>query len=401
VPHPDFHARWRALHTAERIPIRAEAPAVRGDETTAVLRLYDVIDSWGGPWGVSAQEFADVLDALPDTVDTIEVHVNSPGGEAMEGVAILNLLRQHSAHYVAIVDGVAASAASFIAAGADEVVMSPNSEMFVHRAWGMVVGNAEDMTSFAGELDHLDRNLASIYAKKAGGTVDEWLAAMTAETWFSADEAVAAGLADRVDGEAATTEAKNRFDLSIFKNSRRESSGAQHPDADPDAGHPPAQGGSAVAFSDEQCTDLRQRLELADDADGDAILAAVDSLLEQVTAPSITPEAPALPEGVVAIDAAQLDQLKADAQAGRDARVAQLRAERERLVNDAVADGRIAPARRDHWLAQLEADPGAEQVLTGLAKGTVPVDQLGTESGDLDTEFAEYNAIYGTKEPAR
>lgn len=392
------HARWRALHSApDRQPIRAEVPKVRGDDTTAVVRLYDAIDSYGGPWGVSAREFVGVLDDLPDSVTTIELRINSPGGEVWEGLAILNALRAHDARFVAVVEGVAASAASFIAAGADELVMAPNSELFIHRAWGLVVGNADDMRKFAAELEHEDRNLASIYASKAGGSVDEWLARMSDETWYSADEAVAAGLADRVGGAPASDQAKNRFDLSIFSR-RPAASGTQHP-ATEHGGGPTItpERGSAVAFSDEQLTDLRQRLELADDADGDAVLAAVDGLIEQVTAPLPASEPPALPDGVVAIDAAQLEELRADAQAGREARAEQLRARREQLVAAAINDGRIPPVRREHWLAQLDVDPGAEQVLAALTPGLVPVGEpIGSNgASDLDTEFAEYNRIYG------
>src|SRR4051812_3626258 len=80
----------------------------------ATMRLYDVIDSWGGEWGISAREIADALDSVPD-VKEINLHINSPGGDAFEGIAILNLLRQHPANVTAYVDGIAASAASFIA----------------------------------------------------------------------------------------------------------------------------------------------------------------------------------------------------------------------------------------------------------------------------------------------
>jgi ATP-dependent Clp endopeptidase proteolytic subunit ClpP len=152
---------------------------------------------------------------LPPTTSEIRLHINSPGGEVFEGIAILNALRAHSARVVAVVDGIAASAASFIACGADELVMAENSELMIHDAWGLCVGNAADMRETAGMLDHLSDNIASVYAKKAGTDVAAWRAAMSTETWYSAEEAVAAGLADRVDG-AATSEAKNRYDLSIF-----------------------------------------------------------------------------------------------------------------------------------------------------------------------------------------
>lgn len=221
----DFTHRLRALVNADRQPIRAEIPQQKGDDTTAVLRLYDPIDSWGGEWGVSAKEFAAALDELPDTVNEIRLHINSPGGEVFEAIALLNTLRSHEARVVAVVDGIAASAASFIAAGADELVMAKNSELMIHDAWGLCVGNAEDMRKLAEELDHLSNNIASIYADKANGDVAEWRAAMTAETWYSAEEAVEAGLADRID-EKKTADAKNKFDLTIFTYAGRDAAPA-------------------------------------------------------------------------------------------------------------------------------------------------------------------------------
>jgi ATP-dependent Clp endopeptidase proteolytic subunit ClpP len=168
---------------------------------------------------VSAKDFAKALDSLPDDTSEIRLHINSPGGEVYEGLAILNSLRQHKARVVAVVDGLAASAASFIAAGADELVMSGNSQLMIHDAWGLCVGNAADMRDLADRLDKISANIASIYAARA--PKGDWRAAMLAESWFDADEAVTVGLADRVEG-VVDEKAKNRFDLSIFQHAGRE-----------------------------------------------------------------------------------------------------------------------------------------------------------------------------------
>lgn len=194
----------------------------------ATMRLYDPVDSWGGEFGVSAKEFAAALDSLPDDTSEIRLHINSPGGEVYEGLAILNQLRAHEARVVAVVDGIAASAASFIAAGADELVMSRNSQLMIHDAWGLCVGNAANMRDLADRLDKISDNIASVYASKA--PKGDWRAAMLAESWFDADEAVTAGLADRVEG-VADKDAKNRFDLSIFQHAGRED--APTPDVPP------------------------------------------------------------------------------------------------------------------------------------------------------------------------
>lgn len=177
------------------------APAVRIDGTTATLRLFDPIDSYGEWWGMSAKELAQAVDELPSHVATIELLINSPGGDAFDGLAMVNVLRSHPARTRAVVQGIAASAASFIACAADECVMAPNSTLMIHDAWGMCVGNADDMLSFGAILDQLSGNLAEIYATKSGASVDEMRAAMKAETWYTAAEAVAAKLADVVGEE--------------------------------------------------------------------------------------------------------------------------------------------------------------------------------------------------------
>lgn len=208
-----------------------ELPAGPIENGVATLRLYDPIDSWGGDWGVSAKEFTSALDALPGDVATIELHVNSPGGEVFDGIAILNALRNHPANVRAVVDGLAASAASFIVSGADEVVMGRNAELMIHDARGIAIGNAADMKQMADLLDHLSDNIAGVYAEKSGGTVADWRTAMLAETWYSADEAVTAGLADRVEAKAA--DATAAFDLSAFNYAGRADAPAPSLSAEP------------------------------------------------------------------------------------------------------------------------------------------------------------------------
>lgn len=181
------------------------------------FQLYDPIDSWGGEWGVSAKEFAAALARLDEgAVNEIRLHINSPGGEVFEAIAIINALRRFDARVVAIVDGVAASAASVIAVAASELVMAPNSTLMIHDAWGVCVGPATDMRSMADLLDKLSDNIADVYAAKAGGSVGDWRDLMLAETWYTADEAVAAGLADRVETSEQVAPAA-RFDLSIYQ----------------------------------------------------------------------------------------------------------------------------------------------------------------------------------------
>ncbi len=215
---PALLARVRARVAPAKDQPKAEAPSVAIAGSTATIRLYDAIDSYGW-WGISAAEFVQVLDELPSNVTEIRLHINSPGGDVFDGVTIANALRAHPARVVAIVDGLAASIASVIALSGDELLMCENTSYMVHDASGLCWGNADDMQAMKDLLDHVSNNIAGAYARKAGDTADYWRAVMKAETWYSADEAVAAGLADRVvePEDAAVAARAQKYDLSAFR----------------------------------------------------------------------------------------------------------------------------------------------------------------------------------------
>jgi len=395
---PDYRQRFGALVAKDRLPIRAEIPGVRTDDKVAVLRLYDPIDSYGESWGVSAKEFAQVVDDLDDDVEEIRLLINSPGGEVFEGLAILNVLRNHDARVVAVVEGVAASAASFIACGVDELVMARNSELFIHDAWGLCVGNAADMRKLAEDLDHFSDNCASIYAAKAGGTVEEWRAAMAAETWYSAEEAVEAGLADSVDeqtDEAAADKAKARFDLSVFNVAGRHQAPVVTASATPPSPSPPKgqKGGSMPELTPEHLV----LLGLTEDASAEDITAA----LAQRTA-TTDPPTPAntLPEGHVAIPEARLRDLEEGARLGTQAANTLRERERSEFLDSVRA--KYAPANRAAWEAEYDRDPEGTRKHFETAPDILPLAQIGTNgAADLDADDAIYNDLFGTKEVAR
>lgn len=208
-----FHGH-RSPVNRTKTPVLAAAPSTKAQDGIVTLRIYEPIDSWGGSWGISAVEFLDALDSLDQAAtDEIRLHINSPGGEVWEALAILNSLRDFDAKVTAQVDGIAASAASFIAAAADETVMAPNTQLMIHDAWGLCVGNAADMHSTGDILDAVSDNIASIYAAKAGNATADWRAVMRDEAWYSAQEAVDQGLADRIAGEEPAEDPADTFDL--------------------------------------------------------------------------------------------------------------------------------------------------------------------------------------------
>ncbi|WP_424446443.1 head maturation protease, ClpP-related [Microbacterium sp. CH-015] len=388
------------------------APKASGDEPEiATIRLYGPIDSWGGYWGISAKDVGGVLDALPDSVTQIILRINSPGGHVFEGISIKNLLRAHKAKVTAVVDGLAASAASVIAAGADETVMSPGTQMMIHCTSTIVWGNAADMRKEAAVLEGLDRSLAEIYTAKAGEK--DWATLLEAETWLTASEAVAEGLADRVAdipdaGESTTVSDDEQIvllpdedepeDTAAARVIRFAASAATRVPRPPDSTEPgePNRKETAVAYSD-LTAGLRERLGVTDaNATDEELLAALDETLEEQadTTPTAT-----LPEGVVAIDATALAELRQNASAGAEARAEQTSARRDGIVDTALREGRITSASRDHFRAMLDSDETATtSLLASLAKNTVNVTEIGTSDSLTDSDDALYGSIYGKKE---
>ena len=164
-------------------------------ENDVEVYIYDDI----GQFGISADEFVREFSEI--RASRITVRINSEGGAVTEDVSIYNAIRRHQAHVTTVVDGMAASIASFILLAGDEVVMSPHSQIIIHDAFGVAMGDAETHSHLAEMLNKMSDDIASLYAAKAGGTVEEWRALMKATTLFSDTEAVEAGLADRIDGE--------------------------------------------------------------------------------------------------------------------------------------------------------------------------------------------------------
>jgi ATP-dependent protease ClpP protease subunit len=179
-------------------PLKARISAQAG-----VTRV-DVYDDIGeGGWfseGLTAKSFTNQLASV---TGPLEVHINSGGGDVWDGISIKNAIESHKGPVTTVVDGIAASIASVIAQAGTERVMMPGSMMMIHEAFTLAAGNAAELAKTAATLDEVSANLAGLYARSAGGTAEDWRAAMKEETWYTAEQAVEAGLADRVgDGDA-------------------------------------------------------------------------------------------------------------------------------------------------------------------------------------------------------
>ncbi len=169
-----------------RIENKAGAPAQ--------VHIYDEI----GMWGVTAGDFIGQLNAIAGPVD---LHLNTPGGEVFDGIAIYNALRNRQGVTV-IVDAIAASIGSVIAMGADpgKLFIEPTARMMIHDGFAMAAGNAADLTAMAEQLDSASDTIASIYAARTGRSADQWRNDMKKESWYTGQQAVDAGLADGLVG---------------------------------------------------------------------------------------------------------------------------------------------------------------------------------------------------------
>lgn len=187
---------------------------------TPELLIYSEI----GFWGCSAEDVAYALDGYNGD---LHVRINSPGGDVFDGYAIYNMLASLGGTVTVTVEGLAASAASFIAMAGDQIRVQLASQMMIHDASGLCIGNAQDMAGMVTLLDSISDTIAGVYANRAGGDAATWRATMQAETWYKPQEAVDAGLADLIlnpkapepDLEDVDPDGppENRWDLTVFQ----------------------------------------------------------------------------------------------------------------------------------------------------------------------------------------
>jgi ATP-dependent protease ClpP protease subunit len=173
----------------------------------ATPKLY--VSGMIGGFDLDAQEFVQQVHALD--AKAIDLHVNSPGGFVWDTLSMYEALKSHPAHVTAHVDGLAASAASFLIQAADERVMATGSRAMVHDAQLVAVGSPAEVREMADIGDAVSNDIASIYAERSGGKPAAWRKAMTATTWYSASEAVDAKLADRVASKQSGPDNRTRL----------------------------------------------------------------------------------------------------------------------------------------------------------------------------------------------
>lgn len=184
-----------------------------------LLEIYGDIGAsfWGD--GVTVSQVSEQLNAAPLTIKAVNVHINSPGGDVFEGVAIYNVLKAFPRPVNVTVDGLAASAASVIAMAGDKLLMQKGTMLMIHPAMWFVAGTSVDLREAATILETVTGQIADIYAEKTGIPKAELLQMMYAETWMTPEDAISKGFADsasETSGDALSVAAS--FDLAAFTN---------------------------------------------------------------------------------------------------------------------------------------------------------------------------------------
>lgn len=203
------HVNMNKLLNLKR-DIRFEAKG----ENEYKLTVYGSIGGWFSENNAEAvrRKIQDVK------AEKIHVHINSGGGSAFDGVAICNQLKQHSAEIIVHIDGWAASAASVIAMAGDKIIMPSNTVMMIHQASTFEYGNADLFEKTARDLRKIDSALAASYKKRFIGTDEELKQLLKDETWLTAEEAVALGLADEIADEIEIDDTQEDEEVEVVEN---------------------------------------------------------------------------------------------------------------------------------------------------------------------------------------
>nr|DAF46663.1 MAG TPA: Putative ATP dependent Clp protease [Siphoviridae sp. ctAFE3] len=171
----------------------------------------------------TAQLFAEELKSLGENT-SIDLHINSNGGDVFDGQAIHTLIKNHKGFVTAYIDGLAASIATVIAMGADKIVMPKNAMMMIHNAWTGLYGNANDLRKMADDLDRINDTIVNTYLAKVKDKTDETTIRelMNKESWLNAEECFNLGLCDEVSEPVKMAACLTKEQAHKFKNAPKE-----------------------------------------------------------------------------------------------------------------------------------------------------------------------------------
>jgi ATP-dependent protease ClpP protease subunit len=181
------------------------------------IYIYDAIGDW---FGISAEEFNREIRRMEGEIDELHIYINSPGGDVFEARAMATALSQMKVKTVTHIEGLAASAATFLPMVTDEVEMAEGGFLMIHEAWTLTMGNKRDHGKQVDLLAKVDESILAAYAKRTGAEADQLTAWLEAETWFTAEEAQTNGFIDRIL-ETDRRQAAAQWNLAAYHNAPR------------------------------------------------------------------------------------------------------------------------------------------------------------------------------------
>lgn len=201
----------------------------KGNNVGELMLYGDIASStwWGDE--VTPKDFKADLDNLGD-IQTLNIHINSDGGDVFAGQAIYSMLKRHSATKNVYIDGLAASIASLIAMAGDKIIMPANSMIMVHNPWTAAMGNSNDFRKLADDMDKIRESMLAVYEAKTGMKQEDIIPLLDLETWMTAQDALDNGFCDEIEEEKQVAASLSgdflningvNMDLKRFKNAPR------------------------------------------------------------------------------------------------------------------------------------------------------------------------------------
>lgn len=182
------------------------------DKSSIEVNIYGILG-----WEVTANQFLAELKSYKN-IKTINLHVNSVGGDMFDGIAIYNTLKQHEAKVIAYVDAVALSIASVIVMAADEIIMYKTSHLMIHKPWTISIGNANELQKDIEVLNRLEKSIIDVYLEKFEDKKEKDIANMLeAETWIDANEALEFGLINKIADGGKEDKVNDLYKNEVFK----------------------------------------------------------------------------------------------------------------------------------------------------------------------------------------
>lgn len=174
-------------------PIQTRISIESESEEKIQLLLYGDIGQYYSWSGISLDGVVSAL--AGKSADTIEVFINSYGGDMFESIAIKNYLIRRPEKIITYVDGIAASGGSLIAMAGDEIIMPKDAQLMIHNPWTIAAGNADDFRKLADEMDKANVSIQETYLTHFTDSREKLGELLAAESWLTAEEALAYGLA--------------------------------------------------------------------------------------------------------------------------------------------------------------------------------------------------------------